>query len=90
MEISLDNNDEKFPLPVIEESDQFVQVIDHMAECILKNKEPKTPGEEGLKDQYVIDAIYRSARQKKVVYLKEITEHCLLQEEQFQPKSSSL
>jgi len=79
MEISLDNNGEKFPLPLIKESNQFVQVIDHMAECILKNREPKTPGEEGLKDQYVIDAIYESARQKKVVYLKDIMEHGLLQ-----------
>jgi predicted dehydrogenase len=90
MEISLDNNGKKFPLPVIKESNQFVQVMDHMAECILKNREPKTPGEEGLKDQYVIDAIYESARQKKVVYLKDIMEHRLLQEERCHLRSSSL
>ncbi|WP_235011414.1 Gfo/Idh/MocA family protein [Bryocella elongata] len=40
---------------------QFVREADHFAECILQNKTPKTPGEEGLADLRCIEAIYRSA-----------------------------
>jgi len=61
-----------------------------MAECILKNKTPKTTGEEGLKDQFVIDAIYRSAKQKKVIYLKEIMSEYQQSDEHRQVRSSSL
>jgi predicted dehydrogenase len=39
---------------------QFVREADHFAECILQNKEPKTAGEEGLKDMKLMTAIYRS------------------------------
>jgi predicted dehydrogenase len=39
---------------------QFVPEADHLAECILGNKEPKTPGEEGLKDMKLMMALYRS------------------------------
>ena len=41
--------------------DQFALEIDHFAECILQNKEPHTRGEEGLQDQRIVEAIYRSA-----------------------------
>jgi predicted dehydrogenase len=34
---------------------------DHLAECILENKTPKTPGEEGLRDMRYIKEIYRTA-----------------------------
>ena len=39
---------------------QFVREADHFAECILQNKEPKTAGEEGLKDMKLMTSIYRS------------------------------
>jgi len=39
---------------------QFVLEGDHFAECIRQNKEPKTAGEEGLKDMKLMMAIYRS------------------------------
>ncbi len=39
---------------------QFVPEADEMAEAILQNREPKTPGEEGLRDMKLIDAIYKS------------------------------
>jgi predicted dehydrogenase len=42
---------------------QFTREADHFAECILKNHEPVTPGEEGLRDQQLIEAIYRSCQQ---------------------------
>ena len=90
IEISATNNGKEFPLPVVKESDQFVLVMDHMAECILRNKIPKTPGEEGLKDQFVMEAIYRSAKQKKVIYLKEIMNEYLQSDEYRQARSSSL
>ena len=39
---------------------QFTREADHFAECILEDKQPKTPGQEGLRDQKIIEAIYRS------------------------------
>jgi len=40
-----------------------------MAECVLNNKIPHTPGEEGLQDQRIVEAIYESARRGKVIAL---------------------
>lgn len=42
---------------------QFALEIDHFAECILHGRTPKTPGEEGLRDQVLMEALYRSARE---------------------------
>ncbi len=41
---------------------QFTREADHMAECILRNETPRTPGEEGLRDLRIIEAIYASCR----------------------------
>ena len=38
----------------------FPRQADHLAECAARNTEPKTPGEEGLRDMKLIEAIYRS------------------------------
>jgi predicted dehydrogenase len=43
---------------------QFVREADHFAECILQNKEPKTPGEEGMRDMKYIAQLYRAAGRK--------------------------
>jgi len=40
---------------------QFVLQADHFTDCILQNKTPRTPGEEGLRDMQYIEAIYRAA-----------------------------
>ena len=40
---------------------QFVTEADYMAGCILDNKEPKSNGEEGLKDMKFMEQIYKSA-----------------------------
>ena len=40
---------------------QFVRQVDHFSECILENREPKTPGEEGLRDMRYMQQIYRAA-----------------------------
>jgi len=55
--------------PSIKEGNQFAAELDHMAECVLENKTPKTPGEEGLKDIRIIMAIYEAARTGKKVKL---------------------
>jgi predicted dehydrogenase len=56
--------------PKIEESNpakdpaQFVTEGDHFADCVLHNKEPKAPGEEGLRDVRLMSEIYRGAGRK--------------------------
>jgi predicted dehydrogenase len=57
------------PLPQIEESNQFADEIDHMANCIINDRKPYTPGEEGLQDQRIIEAIFESARTSRAVTL---------------------
>jgi predicted dehydrogenase len=65
----LDGEQETEVAPQIEEKDQFALEMDHFAECILEGKEPKTPGEEGLRDHRVMEAIYESARMGRAVKL---------------------
>ena len=55
--------------PRIREKNQFAAEMDHMAECVLENKRPYTPGEEGLQDHRIMAAIYESARTGKPVTL---------------------
>ena len=49
---------------------QFAAEIDHMADCIIADRRPRTPGEEGLQDHVVMEAIYESARTGRPVALK--------------------
>lgn len=51
------------------QKDQFALELDHMAECILQKRQPHTPGEEGLQDHVLMEAIYRSAATHKPVSL---------------------
>jgi predicted dehydrogenase len=39
----------------------FATQADHFAECVWANREPKTPGEEGLRDTMLMSQIYQSA-----------------------------
>jgi len=55
--------------PSIEAADQFALEMDHMALCVKNNLQPHTPGEEGLQDQRIVEAIYESARTGKSVLL---------------------
>ena len=48
---------------------QFATEMDHFAERISANEEPHTPGEEGLQDQKIIEAIYQAAKGAGVVKL---------------------
>jgi predicted dehydrogenase len=40
----------------------FAAMMDHLSECVMQNKDPLTPGEEGLADMKVCAAIEESAR----------------------------
>jgi predicted dehydrogenase len=40
---------------------QFALEMDHMADCVIANRQPHTPGEEGVQDHRIMEAIYRSA-----------------------------
>lgn len=49
------------------ENNQFAEEMDHFSDCIMNNKKPYTPGEEGLQDHIIMEAIYQSAREGKPV-----------------------
>jgi len=54
-EVRLDEaNPEKDPI-------HFTREADHFTECILQDRTPKTPGEEGLRDMQYIREIYKAA-----------------------------
>ena len=46
---------------------QFALEIDHMAQCVREGRRPHTPGEEGLRDQLVMEAIYAAAGSGRAV-----------------------
>ena len=48
---------------------QFATEIDYFADCVKNNKEPFTPGEEGLQDHRLMEAIYEAARTGKPIKL---------------------
>jgi predicted dehydrogenase len=49
--------------------DHFALEMEHMSECVMENKEPFTPGEEGLRDMKIMMAIYEAAKSGKAVKL---------------------
>lgn len=53
----------------IETGDQFAKEMDHMARCVRQNRVPHTPGEEGMQDMRIVEAIYQSARDGRPVRL---------------------
>ena len=56
--------------PSINEVDQFATEIDHFSLCIQQNLQPHTPGEEGLQDQRIVEAIYDSAKSGRPVKIR--------------------
>jgi predicted dehydrogenase len=64
MRVHRGNATEERELPV---RDHFALEMDHMSECVLENKEPLTPGGEGLRDLKVMMAIYESAKTGKTI-----------------------
>ncbi len=59
--------------PTLGDKNQFTLEMDHMALCVMQDQTPYTPGEEGLQDQRIMEAIYLSARTGKPVKLPIIT-----------------
>ncbi len=57
--------DERMFTPV----DHFAAEMDHMSACVMENKTPLTPGEEGLRDLTIIQAIYKAAETGTTVKL---------------------
>jgi predicted dehydrogenase len=66
MRIRRGNAVEEPSLPV---TDQFAVEMDHMSGCVMQDKQPLTPGEDGLRDLTIMTAIYESARTNKPVRL---------------------
>jgi predicted dehydrogenase len=54
----------------IDEKNQFALEMDHLSESIVQNREPKTPGEEGLQDIRLIQTIYEAARTGRKIQLE--------------------
>ena len=46
---------------------QFSAMMDHLSDCVRSGAEPIVPGEEGLRDMRLIEAIYRSAREGRAI-----------------------
>ena len=57
---------------VLAPKNQFAAEMDHMAECVLADRKPFTPGEEGVQDHRLMEAIYRSAAMGQPVALPRI------------------
>jgi len=66
MWIERGNTIEQKDLP---EVDHFAAEMDHMSDCVMQNKQPLTPGEEGLRDLTIMAGIYEAARSGKTVKL---------------------
>jgi predicted dehydrogenase len=58
---------------VIEPKNQFAAEIDHMADCVMHDRKPYTPGEEGVQDHLLMEAIYRSVAEGRPVKLPAMT-----------------
>ncbi|MGO9641814.1 MAG: Gfo/Idh/MocA family protein [Candidatus Acidiferrales bacterium] len=52
--------------------DHFALEMDHLAVCIRRDIRPRTPGEEGLADHKVFEAIYESADSGRIVTLPRV------------------
>jgi predicted dehydrogenase len=66
MRVHKDNITEEKELPVV---DHFAAEMDHMSQCVMENRQPLTPGEEGLRDLTIMTALYQAAMTGKAVKL---------------------
>ena len=66
MRIHRKNTLEEPQLPV---RDHFALEMDHLSDCVMNDKDPLTPGEEGLRDLKIMTAIYESAKTNKTIRL---------------------
>ena len=66
MRLSRRNTIEEREFP---EVDHFASEMDHMSDCVMQNKEPLTPGEEGLRDLRIVMKIYEAAQGRQTIKL---------------------
>jgi predicted dehydrogenase len=64
-----DNRETEINPPKGPGANQFAAQLDHLPLCIAQNKEPIVGGDEGLRDLRIMEAIYRSARERKRIAL---------------------
>jgi predicted dehydrogenase len=57
---------------VLQAPNQFAEEIDHMAGCVTSDQRPRTPGEEGVQDHKLMEAIYQAARSGQPVRLEPV------------------
>ena len=55
------------------QKNQFAVEIDHMADCVRAGRKPRTPGEEGLQDHLLMEALYQSAASGAPVRLEPVS-----------------
>lgn len=51
-------------------AEQFTGEIDHFSQVVAENGTVRTPGEMGLRDVRLIEALYRAARERRWIDLK--------------------
>ncbi|AUX45149.1 oxidoreductase [Sorangium cellulosum] len=56
----------------LQEKNHFALEMDHLSQCVLRDRPAHTPGEEGLQDMRLIEAIYTSAREGRPVKLEPV------------------
>jgi predicted dehydrogenase len=60
---------EEFREEYIQRNNEIKAEIEHFSLCIQRNKNPEPMGEEGYRDQLLMDALYQSAMQGQPVHL---------------------
>ncbi len=50
----------------VEPVNHFAAEMEHFSECILNDRDPRTPGEEGLADMKIMAAILESAASGRI------------------------
>ena len=55
------------------EKNQFALEMDHIADCVIHDRVPHTPGEEGLQDQKLMGLIYQAAQTRQTITLPPVS-----------------
>jgi predicted dehydrogenase len=64
------NRDNRLEELSIDPRDHFAAEMEHMSDCVMTDKIPLTPGEEGLRDLKIMMAIYEAARTGNSIQLQ--------------------
>jgi glucose-fructose oxidoreductase len=55
--------------------DQFAPLLVELGRCIRENREPEANGHEGLADVRIIEALYKSAIERRPIHVAAVTKH---------------